>query len=103
LISLQVSRVILSFVNGVSMKNAKVYQGFHDDKKVEEHWYRVVFLYRFWITKIFQTSILFETNKFDHGGPPCCGGPVQLPPLPPLNPALVLPMFHQIKETVHTD
>jgi len=22
------------------MKNAKVYQGFHDDKKVEEHWCR---------------------------------------------------------------
>jgi len=22
------------------MTNAKVYQGFHDDKKVEEHWFR---------------------------------------------------------------
>jgi len=22
------------------MTNAKVYQGFHDDQKVEEHWYR---------------------------------------------------------------
>jgi len=41
-------------------------------------------LYRFKITKIFQTSILFETNKFHHGGPPCSGGlgeiaPVALP------------------------
>jgi len=26
------------------------------------------------MTKIFQTSILFETNKFHHGGPPCSGG-----------------------------
>jgi len=23
------------------MTNAKVCQGFHDDKKVEEHWYRI--------------------------------------------------------------
>jgi len=28
-------------------------------------------------------SILFETNKFHHGGLPCSGGPGQLPPLPP--------------------
>jgi len=27
----------LIFVNGDSMTNAKVYQGFHDNKKVEEH------------------------------------------------------------------
>jgi len=33
-------------------------------------------LYRLWTTKTFQTSILFETKKFHHGG--------QLPPLPPL-------------------
>ena len=26
------------FVNGGSMTNAKVYQGFHDGKKVEEHY-----------------------------------------------------------------
>jgi len=38
--------------------------------------------------KIFKMSILFETNKFHHGGAPCSGGPGQLPPLPPLNPAL---------------
>jgi len=38
--------------------------------------------------EIFQTSILFETNKFHHGGPPYSGGPGQLPPLSPLNPAL---------------
>jgi len=39
LISLQpVIRVFFIFVNGGSMKNAKVYQGFHNGKKVEEHW-----------------------------------------------------------------
>jgi len=31
--------------------------------------------------KNFQTSILFETNKFHHGGPLAAGGPGQLPPL----------------------
>jgi len=25
--------------------------------------------------EIFQASILFETNKFHHGGAPCSGGP----------------------------
>jgi len=30
-------QVIHFFFNGGSMTNAKVYQGFHDDKKVEEH------------------------------------------------------------------
>jgi len=38
----------------------------------------------------FQTSILFETNKFQHWGPLTAGDPGQLPPLPPLNPALVV-------------
>jgi len=38
--------------------------------------------------KIFQMSILFETIKFHHMGPLEAGGPGQLPPLPPLNPAL---------------
>ena len=41
-------------------------------------------MYRFWITKIFQTRILFETNKFHQGGGLAAGGPGQLPPLPPL-------------------
>jgi len=40
------------------------------------------------MTKIFQTSILFETNKFHHVGPLAAGGPEQLPPLSPLNPHL---------------
>ena len=44
---------------------------------------RVAFLYRFWITKIFQTSILFETNKFHHGGAPCSGGPGAIAPFAP--------------------
>jgi len=35
----------------------------------------VVFLYCLWITKIFRTSILFETNKFHHRGRPCSRGP----------------------------
>jgi len=48
-------------------------------------------LYRFRITKIFQTSILFETNKFHHGGPLAAGGPGQLSPLPsPFNPDLAV-------------
>jgi len=38
LIFLRVIRFFSIFVNGCSMTNAKVYQGFHDDKKVEEHW-----------------------------------------------------------------
>ena len=38
--------------------------------------------------KIFQMIILFETIKFHHMGPLEAGGPGQLPPLPPLNPAL---------------
>jgi len=37
LIFLQVIRVFCIFVNGGSMTNAKVYQGFHGNKKVEEH------------------------------------------------------------------
>jgi len=37
LIFLQVLRVSLVLHNGGSMTNAKVCQGFHDDKKVEEH------------------------------------------------------------------
>jgi len=32
--------LITVYVKGGSMTNAKVYQGFHDDKKVEEHWCR---------------------------------------------------------------
>jgi len=40
--------------------------------------------------KIFQTSILFETNKFHDGGSRASGGPGQLPPLPPFNSALVI-------------
>jgi len=39
LIILEVIRPFKIFVNGGSMTNAKVYQGFHDDKKVEEHWF----------------------------------------------------------------
>jgi len=31
--------------------------------------HRVVFVYLFWITTIYQTKILFETNKCHHGGP----------------------------------
>ena len=51
--------------------------------------YRVVFLYHFWITTIFQTNALFKTNKCHHGGPLRAEGPRQLPPLPPpLTPAL---------------
>jgi len=42
-------------------------------------------LYRFLITKFFK-SILFETNKFHHGGPLTAGVPGQLSPLPALNP-----------------
>ena len=39
--------------------------------------------------ELFQTSILFETNKFHHGGPPWSGGPGAIAPVaPPLNPAL---------------
>jgi len=30
-------RVFKTFVNGDSMTNAKLYQGFHDDEKVEEY------------------------------------------------------------------
>ena len=37
------SSCFLNFVSGGSMTNAKVYQGFHDDKKVEEHWFK------FWV------------------------------------------------------
>ena len=34
--------------------------------------------------------VLFETNKFHHGGPLASGAPGQLPSLPPpLNPALI--------------
>jgi len=40
LIFLQVIRAFLIFVNGGSMTNTKVYQGFLDDLKVEEHWTR---------------------------------------------------------------
>jgi len=43
LIFLQVSRVFLIFVNEGSMAKAKVYQGFHDDKSVEEHCSRATF------------------------------------------------------------
>ena len=51
--------------------------------------YRVVSLYLFWITTIFQTNVLFKTNKCHHGGPLGAEGQGQLPPLPPpLNPAL---------------
>jgi len=38
LVFLHVIRVFLIFVNGSFMTNVKVYQGFHDDKKVEERW-----------------------------------------------------------------
>jgi len=33
----QVIRIVLTFVNGGSMTNANVFQGFHDEKKVEDH------------------------------------------------------------------
>jgi len=33
--------------------------------------------------KIFQTSSLFETNKFHHGGPPFSGGPGAIAPVAP--------------------
>jgi len=38
LIFLQVIRVFKIFVNGGFMTNAKVYKGFHSDKKSDEHW-----------------------------------------------------------------
>jgi len=41
---LQVIRVFKIFVNEGFMTNAKVYQGFHDDKKVEEHWISLISL-----------------------------------------------------------
>jgi len=44
--------------------------------------------------EIFQTSILFETNKLHHGGPHAAGGPGQLPPFPPRNPALGVSSSH---------
>jgi len=37
MIFLQALDVFKIFVKGGSMTNAKVYQGFNDDKKVEEH------------------------------------------------------------------
>jgi len=37
LIFLQLIRVFLIFVNGVSIANVKVYLGFHGDKQVVEH------------------------------------------------------------------
>jgi len=37
LIFLQAIHVFSIYVNRGSMANMKVYQGFHDDKKVEEH------------------------------------------------------------------
>jgi len=49
--------------------------------------YRVAFLYLFWITTIFQTNILFKTNKCHHEGPLGVEGPGQLPPF---NPALLV-------------
>ena len=45
--------------------------------------YRVVVLYLFWITTIFQTSVHFKTNKCHHGGPLGLEVPGQFPP-PPL-------------------
>jgi len=41
----------------------------------------------------FQTSIFLKTNKCHHGGPLGTEGPGQLPPLPPLNLALVRPQL----------
>jgi len=41
LVFLQVISVFYIFVNGGSMTSAKVYQRFHDDKKVEEHCVRM--------------------------------------------------------------
>jgi len=46
--------------------------------------YRVVFLYLFWITTIFQTNILFKTNKCHYRGPPWSGGPGAIALLIPL-------------------
>ena len=50
-------------------------------------------MYRFWTTKIFQTSILFEINKFHHGGPPWSGGPEAIAPplIRPWEPGSFLP------------
>jgi len=45
--------------------------------------YRVVFLYLFWITTIFQRNILFKTNKCHHGWPPWSGGPGAITPVAP--------------------
>jgi len=43
---------------------------------------------------IFQTNILFKTNKCYHGGPLGVEGPGQLTPLPPpLNPKLPTTML----------
>jgi len=39
--------------------------------------------------KIFQMSILFETNKFHHGGPSCSCGPGAITPVAP--PPLIRP------------
>jgi len=41
--------------------------------------------------KIFQTSSLFETNKFHHGGPPFSGGPGSIAPVAP---PLIRPWMH---------
>jgi len=49
--------------------------------------------------KIFQSSILFETNKFHLGGPLAAGAPGQLPRCLPLNPALVV-LFSQLEKRI---
>jgi len=43
--------------------------------------YRVLFLYLFLITTIFQTNILFTTNKYHHGKPLRAEGPWAIAPV----------------------
>ena len=58
-------------------------------------------MYRFWITKIFQTSILFEINKFHHGGPPWSGGPGAIAPVAP--PPLIRPCHQCMMQAARTN
>jgi len=45
------------------MTNAKVYQGFHDDKKVEEHWFRTCNRRSFSFEKVFFWDISLHVQS----------------------------------------